>query len=167
MNRDDIEFVFGYHYWATGLVLDAADGVSLEQFTAPSPAPHGSLRDTLVHALAAEIVWRQRMQEGVSPAALPSFDEVQSPAELRAAWRAHEEVMRAYLTGLTDADLLATFRFRRTGGEELEFPRGQTLAHVVNHATQHRSEAAILLTQYGRSPGDLDMSFYLRALVLR
>jgi len=27
---------------------------------------------------------------------------------------------------------------------------------VIIHATQHRSEAAMLLTDYGQSPGDLD-----------
>jgi len=164
MNRDDIGFLFDYHYWATAHVLDQADRVSPEQFVAPSPAPHGSLRSTLLHALAAEVIWRQRMQEGVSPSSLAAFDELQSPAEIRTYWRVQEEKMRTYLAGLTDADLLGTFRFRRTGGEELEFMRGRTLAHVVNHATQHRAEAAILLTQYGHSPGDLDMSIYLRAL---
>ncbi len=33
----------------------------------------------------------------------------------------------------------------------------QMLVHVVNHGTQHRSEAAALLTAAGRSPGELDM----------
>ena len=33
----------------------------------------------------------------------------------------------------------------------------QTMVHVVNHGTQHRSEAAVLLTIMGRSPGDLDL----------
>jgi uncharacterized damage-inducible protein DinB len=36
-------------------------------------------------------------------------------------------------------------------------PVWQTLAHVVNHGTQHRSEAAVIVTEAGRSPGDLDM----------
>jgi uncharacterized damage-inducible protein DinB len=36
------------------------------------------------------------------------------------------------------------------------------LAHVVNHGTQSRSEAAVLLTEYGQSPGDLDLILFLR-----
>ena len=34
------------------------------------------------------------------------------------------------------------------------------LVHVVNHGTQHRAEAGVLLTAEGRSPGELDLIYY-------
>jgi uncharacterized damage-inducible protein DinB len=34
------------------------------------------------------------------------------------------------------------------------------LVHVVNQGTQHRAEAAALLTTEARSPGDLDLIDY-------
>ena len=59
--------------------------------------------------------------------------------------------MRAYLTALRDEDLM-----RGT------IPLWRPLLHVVNHGTQHRSEAAVLLTGFGHSPGDLDFTVFTR-----
>ena len=70
--------------------------------------------------------------------------------------------MRAYLAGLTDDDLTATIQYTRTEGVQLETPLWQILLHVINHGTQSRSEAAVLLTQFGHSPGDLDYMIFLR-----
>lgn len=164
MNTSDIGLLFDYHYWANGRILRKAEAVSQAQFTTEAPVPHGSLRGTLLHALASEVVWRLRMQEGISPTSIPTFDRLVAAVDVRESWQAHEAQMRAYLTRLTDADLARTFGFRRTTGEELELVLGHTLIHVVNHGTQHRAEVAMLLTQYGQSPGDLDLSLYLRSL---
>jgi uncharacterized damage-inducible protein DinB len=37
----------------------------------------------------------------------------------------------------------------------------QAMAHLVNHGTQHKTEAAAMLTDFGQSPGDIDMILYL------
>jgi uncharacterized damage-inducible protein DinB len=35
------------------------------------------------------------------------------------------------------------------------------MVHQVNHATQHRSEAAVMPTQFGYSPGWLDFLYFI------
>ena len=64
-------------------------------------------------------------------------------AALGPAWEAEWAALDAWLPTLAD-DWLA----RRHEG----VPLWQMLAHVVNHGTQHRSEAAAILTGAGRSP---------------
>lgn len=70
--------------------------------------------------------------------------------------------MRSYLAGLTDEDLSSIIKYSRTEGTWIETPLWQILLHVINHGTQSRSEAAIILSQLGHSPGDLDYMIFLR-----
>jgi uncharacterized damage-inducible protein DinB len=39
------------------------------------------------------------------------------------------------------------------------------LVHVVNHGTQHRSDAAVMLTNFGQSPGGIDFTLFLNKRV--
>jgi uncharacterized damage-inducible protein DinB len=55
-----------------------------------------------------------------------------------------------------------TIRYRTTRGIPHQNTLWHLLLHLANHGTQHRSEAAVLLTDYGHSPGDLDLIVYLR-----
>jgi uncharacterized damage-inducible protein DinB len=70
--------------------------------------------------------------------------------------------MQRFLSGLSDDDLDRTIHYTSTRGKPFENTLWHILLHVANHSTQHRSEAAILLTEWGRSPGDLDLIFFLR-----
>ena len=70
--------------------------------------------------------------------------------------------MRALLDGLSDADVQREVVTESRDGSEFRLSFWAYLAQVANHGIQHRSEAAEALTKIGRSPGDLDLIFYLR-----
>jgi uncharacterized damage-inducible protein DinB len=162
MNHDDIATLFDYNYWATGRILAATAAVTPEQYAAPAPLSHGSLRGTLVHTLGAEINWRLRCQEGISPTALLAETELPTLEALQARWQAEERAMRAYVASLTDDALLRIVKYKNLKGVPYENVLWTLLAHVVNHGTQSRSEAAVGLTMLGHSPGDLDLILFLR-----
>jgi uncharacterized damage-inducible protein DinB len=65
------------------------------------------------------------------------------------------------LDGLRDTDFEGLVHYTTTEGIVSETPLWQILLHVVNHGTQFRAEAAIVLTGAGHSPGDLDLMAYL------
>lgn len=163
MNRDDIVLLFRYDRWAWNRVLAQAAGVSAEQYAALAPVPHGSLCGTLVHAMAAAILWRQRWQ-GESPTTLLREADVPTFAELRQRWEAEAQALHEVVGRLADDDLNAVVHYRTTKGVPMENVFWHLLLHVVNHGTQHRSEAAMLLTTFGQSPGDLDLITFLRQM---
>lgn len=162
MNKADIVTLFDYNYWANGRILNAAARVTAEQFAAVAGLNYGSLCGTLVHILGAEMVWRLRCQEEVVPRSLPQETEFPTFSALRARWQDEEAAMRGFLATLTDDLLRRTIRYTTTKGITFEHALWQPLIHVVNHGTQHRAEAAMLLTEYGCSPGDVDMILFLR-----
>lgn len=162
MNRSDILTLFDYNDWANGRIAAVAEQVSSEQFLAPANVSHGSLRDTLVHMLNADWIWRLRCQEGVSPESLLPYEDFPDFGALRSRWEKESAALRSYVKSLTDEDLLQTIHYSSTAGRPYSDTLGHILVHLINHGTQHRSEAAVLLTDYGRSPGDLDFIVFLR-----
>jgi uncharacterized damage-inducible protein DinB len=162
MNASDLRTLFDYNYWATARIMRAAQEVTPEQFTAPNTSSYGSLRSTLVHSMRAELIWRRRLQGEPLPGDLPVESNFPTPQALYKAWVAEELLMRAYLLGLSDLDVLKVVDYKNTKGEPFRNAVWQILAHVVNHGTQHRAEAAAMLTDFNHSPGDIDLILYFR-----
>lgn len=165
MEKENILDLIGYNYWAWDIVLDAASQVPSAQFIAhvnPDPG-RGSLRGILVHALDTEIGWRQIVQKLEMAPDLVDEDYPDAVA-LRTPWAAERERWFSFCQGLDHQALNAPYTYQASSGATRTRLVWQTIFHVVNHSTQHRSEAAYLLTGYGRSPGDIDFNFYLHTL---
>lgn len=161
MNAQDIRLLYEYNDWANQRILNAAAQIADEQFLAPAAFSHGGLRGALTHILFAEWVWRKRWL-GESPAKRIEPEEFPNLVSLRARWREEQKALSSFLTSLTDEKLNAPFQYKNARGEPLENILWHVMAHLVNHGTQHRGEAAAMLTEFGRSPGDIDFIVFLR-----
>lgn len=160
MNKQDILLLYQYNQWASAKILNAATNVTQDQFIAPASFPHSGLRGTLVHTLSAQWIWRERW-EGTSPTALLDPRDFPTFEALQARWTAEEQKLMDFVAGITDESLNNTFAYRNTKGQPFTKVLWHAMVHVINHGTQHRSEAAAILTDLGHSPGDLDMIFFL------
>jgi len=170
MNLDEIKLLLDYDDWADRRIMAACARVSPEQFLAPSACGtgRGGLRPTLVHIVDNLWQWRITLQ-GYYAEPLPSeadYDatelrEVDFPtfADVEARWQTEHAALRAQVDTLTDEALNGVIRYVIPGAVR-ERVIWQILFDVVNHAGQHRAEAAALLTTFGQSPGDLDFTLF-------
>ena len=153
--------LFDYLYWARDTILRAAAELDAAEFTSPDTVTNRDLRATLVHELDVQWSWRERLRGA-------DWEEWGSDAELRGDdyptlgavvehWRQDEAEMRAWLASLTDADLDAP-----PVRPEDRLPLWQFVMHLVSHGIQQFSEAAVLLTRAGHSPGDIGYLEYVQ-----
>jgi uncharacterized damage-inducible protein DinB len=152
--------LFAYHDWANRKLLAAAgdndallDAVPIEE--------HPSLRGVLTHSLSAEWIWRNRW-EGSALSSMFNPDDFATLRSIRDHWQAETRLWQTRVAGIDQETLLQPIRYRNQRGTRFVTPLWQILVHVINHGTQHRSEAAAMLTVLGYSPGDLDMILYYR-----
>ena len=150
MQADEIRFLFAYDRWATRRVLGVLDELDLAVWARPDVVGDRGLGAILVHQLGAAQRWRHAFQDtGESPD--PEREPLPTIDELRRRWEAEWSAVDAWLPTVTDGFV---------GHVHEGVPVWQMLVHVVNHGTQHRAEAAALLTAQGRSPGELDLVNY-------
>jgi uncharacterized damage-inducible protein DinB len=154
MNDADISYLFDYDKWATRRVLSVIDGLPEAVWGDTGVIGERGLGAILVHQLGAHQRWRHGLS-GSDLSPVPEREPLPSPAGLAAAWAGEWDALEGWLPTLSNAWLAEL-------GDGVPFWR--MLAHVVNHGTQHRSEAAAILTDAGRSPGDLDMIFFAEEL---
>ena len=169
MKIDEIKLLYDYNEWADARILAACARVSPGQYAATASYGRGGLRATMVHIL--DNTWQQRItlqgyyeqplaDEAAYDATELHEDAFPTLAVLRERWMREQQEMRAYLDTLTEETLNGSIRYVIPGALR-ERVVWHVLLDVIIHATQHRSEAAALLTGYGQAIGDFDFTMFL------
>ncbi len=162
MTLELIRTLYDYGRWADEQIFEAAEGLTTEQLNTPGTAGHGSIRDTLVHLISAQHSWlswwdgsmtaEESMTNSLDPAAYPDVDAV------RALWSEVQQQTWAFIDQLTEESVEREYSTTLPwSGQTVSFTLWQMMTHVANHGTQHRSEAAAMLTAFEHSPGFLDL----------
>jgi uncharacterized damage-inducible protein DinB len=163
MRASEATTLFDYLYWMRDTVLRAAAELEAGAFTAPDTVTNRDLRATLVHELDVQWSWRERLRGA-------DWAEWGEDAELRGGdyptvdavaehWGRDELKMRGWLAGLTDEALDAP----PVRDEDRGQPLWVFVMHLVSHGIQQFSEAAVLLTRAGHSPGDIGFLEFIQA----
>jgi uncharacterized damage-inducible protein DinB len=155
-----IRSLYRYNDWANRRILDTSARVTPAQLLEGGGASLDSLRDTLVHTMSAQWVYLERWH-GRAPRAYLAAGNFPDLAAIRARWETVERDTQGFVAGVTDADLGRVVAYTNMQGERWAYPLWQQMIHQVNHATQHRSEAAVMLTKLGCSPGGLDLLYFV------
>ncbi len=141
---------FTYNLWANLRLLDACAHLSDAQLDATTKGTFGSVRETLMHLFAAEEGYARALT-GTSPTArleelstLPGFDELR-----RRAKRSGEALIRVAEQGELSQIL-------HLDGGTYDAPAIVVVIQAINHAIDHRSQIATLLSQQDIEPPDLD-----------
>lgn len=150
MDPADVRYLFAYDRWATERILAQLDGIDPETWGSEGVVGDRGLGSILVHMLGAHQRWRLAF-EGSAESPEPEEEPLPSPEALLERWREELDTTDRFLEDVTPG-FLAYVRDGVTVAVMLQ--------HLANHGTQHRSEAALLLTQAGRSPGELDLIFF-------
>ena len=166
MSTELIRGLYDYHRWANHRLFDVAAGLG-EAAVTRDMGKHWSVPTVMgmfAHLYGADFIWLQRFK-GTSPPRIPGAADFATLADLRARWDALEVEQRAFVDGLTEADLARPVRYKNTEGVQFSVALGPLLQHVGNHATHHRSEIATMITLISGSPPDTGINTYRTTVV--
>ena len=179
MDLTDIRTLYAYNLWANQRMFSTLEKLTDAQFTESMQSSFPSIRESVLHILAAEWIWLKRWT-GNSPRATVmgdgtatmmhstlsnggvAVDRLSSLSGLQDFADSIEQERQKYFATLLDDDLQARLDYTDMGGKPYSMPLGELMQHVVNHGTYHRGQVTTLLRQVGAETIGLDMVFFFR-----
>ncbi len=159
MTVKDIEQLYAYSCWANNKLFDVISQLSPAAFTQPIAGSFGSIRNTMTHIMSAEWGWLDRCG-GTPRTARINPEDYSNAASLLASWADVQTYVETFISELKDEDLERPVEYVGEGPHTCTLPLGDLLLHMMNHASHHRGQVALLLRMQGHPPGNIDLLFY-------
>jgi uncharacterized damage-inducible protein DinB len=153
MNRDGLEALYTYNAYANGLVLETAAHLTEEEFTRHCSPSHGSVRELLIHMLAAEVSFLVRCMGRPIEFGL---DDPLTLDEIHRCWDRLEQEQKDFIALLSAEDLAREICLQ-IRDRELKLPAWKLLVQAFLHSMHHRGELSIVLTDLGYPLPTLDI----------
>ncbi len=145
--REMLIKAFAYNAWANGRVLDQAQSVSEAQWTQKTDGGGRTLQEVLAHLFSVEQMWRLlSAHEAIKAGDMTPLEDLQTVEAMRRLSDEESEFMETLLRDWSDEAFAEELMLERWDGVIQPLIRWQILHHLLTHSTQHRSEAALLLT---------------------
>lgn len=145
--RDHLSRVSTYNRDANAIVLDALAALD---------DPPSKAVAALQHVLATEQTWLGRLSGRVREFPLWGSPDL----ETCRGWADASERLRAFVAGLDDGQLAATFSYKNLAGTPRENQVAAVVQHVLLHSAQYRGEVLGALASAGHTPPDVDFIFW-------
>jgi len=152
---DTLTTIFKHNLWANLRLLESCQALSDEQFDTTLTGTYGSIRDTLQHLVLAEKGYDTRISSGQryhhpkDAAPMTLLEMKASIQETGIGLIEWSQKVQADDKVPIDWD-----------GTQREVPKTILLNQAINHATEHRAQIMVIMTQLGVEPPSLDSWTY-------
>ena len=151
--------LFNHHLWANLRLFERCAALNSEQLNATILGTYGSIQETLEHIVRAERSYFARISTG-KPYQHPPDAGPMTIAEMIDAARQTglgliEWAPKVHAGDSVEIDWDGTLR---------DVPKTVLLTQAINHATEHRAQIMVIMTQLGIEPPDLDSWSYFDEL---
>ncbi len=152
---------FRYNLWANLRLLDACTHLSDAQLDATTEGTFGSVRETLLHMLTSEEGYARALTGKILTPPLEDLTHFPGFDELRRHAKGSGETLITFVEQGEQGEL---DRILHLDGGTYDAAAIIVVIQAINHAIDHRSQIATLLSQQGIEPPDLDSWAYNDAM---
>lgn len=152
---DTIMNLYSHNVWANLKLLDCCTGLTQAQLGERINGAYGSIHDTLEHIALAEQNYLSRISTG-QRLQRPEDAPPLTLAEMRESLRKTGAGFVEWAPKIHADDMVRI----DWDGTPRDVPKTVILTQVINHATEHRAQIMVLLTQLGIEPPELDSWAY-------